>query len=90
MFLFCELGSGEVVPVTLGGDLRRLGELQWRRAVEAWGHGLSSGEWPGYSGGEPIVLEAKPWEMDREMGEQFEATERSFETGTHDEGDDDE
>lgn len=78
VFLFCELGSGEVVPVTLGGDLRRLGELQWRRAVEAWGHGLASGEWPGYSGGEPIVLEAKPWEMDREMGEQFEATERGF------------
>jgi len=89
VFLFCELGSGEVVPVTLGGDIRRLGEMQWRRAVEAWGYGLASGDWPGYSDGPPIVLEAKPWEMDREMAEQHDAAERDVRRPSTDDDSDD-
>ena len=66
VFLFGEISSGEVTPVMLSGDLRRLGELQWQRAIDAWGHGLRTDEWPGYAPHGPIVLHAKPWELDAE------------------------
>lgn len=66
VFLFCEIATGEVTPITLGGDLRRIGEMQWQRAVEAWAYGLRTDEWPGYAPEGPIVLEAKPWDLEAE------------------------
>lgn len=67
VFLFCEVGTGEPTPIVLGGELRRLGELQWQRAVNEWAHGQRTGEWPGYAPRGPIVLEAKPWDLEEEM-----------------------
>lgn len=67
VFLFCEVGTGEPTPIVLGAELRRLGELQWQRAVDTWAHGQRTGEWPGYAPDGAIVLEAKPWDLEEEM-----------------------
>lgn len=89
VFLFCELFTGAVTPVTLSGDFRRLGEQRWQRAVNTWARCLREDRWPGYTTG-PITIDAPEWAMAAEMTAQHDANEQSFQTGNHDEGDDDE
>lgn len=88
VFLYCEPYSAAVTPVTLSGDFRRLGEQRWQRAVNTWARCLREDRWPGYTTG-PITIDAPEWAMAAEMTAQHDANEQSFQTGNHDEGDDD-
>jgi hypothetical protein len=65
VFLFCELHSGAVTPVRLGGTFRRLGELKWQRAIDTWARCLRTGDWPSYAS-ETITIDAPTWAIDEE------------------------
>lgn len=66
VFLACELYSGIVQPVELGGGMRRLGEMKWRRAIETWARCLREDVWPGYTTGIATV-DAPEWAIEDEM-----------------------
>jgi len=65
VFLFCELHSGAVTPVRLGGTFRKLGEMKWQRAVDTWARCLREDKWPAYAT-ETITVDAPPWAIDEE------------------------
>lgn len=67
VFLACELLTGCVTPVLLGGGMRRLGEMRWRRAVDTWARCLREDNWPGYVT-EPVTVDAPEWALTEEMG----------------------
>lgn len=53
-FLFAVVEVQPPFAVLVGqpaGDMRRLGELRWRRAVETWATCLEAQKWPGYGDG---------------------------------------
>lgn len=60
VFLFAEVDTGFVHPVTLGGSMRELGRQQWVRACFTWSRCLASGKWPGYG---PTTVEAPTWAL---------------------------
>ena len=57
VLLVIENETDEVVPVELDGTFRELGRQRWQEAVNAWHTCLSSGRWPGYATGGPLLLE---------------------------------
>jgi hypothetical protein len=71
IFVFCEVAPPYAVTAArLDGSLREIGDNQWGRAVEMWGHCLRTGKWPAYTADDEIVnLEAPPWVIARELGE---------------------
>lgn len=49
-------------PTRLSPDYLELGEQQWLQAVEAWGRGLHTGEWPAYlEPGTVHTVSPPPW-----------------------------
>lgn len=68
VFLFCEVSSGAVTPITMGGTLRELGARKWRRAVDTWARCLAENHWPTYTD-RAMTLDAPPWALtdDAEM-----------------------
>lgn len=72
VFLFCELSSGAVTPVTLAGDFAHLGRMRWQRAVNTWARCLRENHWPAYTEG-PITLAAPEWAIAAEQAIAFES-----------------
>lgn len=51
-------------PTRLSPDYLELGERQWLQAVEAWGRGLHTGEWPAYlEPGTVHTVSPRPWQV---------------------------
>lgn len=48
------------------GAFRQLGEMQWLRAVHAWGRGLATGEWPGYRTEMTAEITVPGWALAKE------------------------
>jgi len=65
-FLVCEEDTDLLAIIQCGAALREVGERRWRRAVNRWAHCLATNCWPGY-GDEPFVLDARPFEIAREL-----------------------
>jgi hypothetical protein len=68
-FLFFELETLLVTPVTLNGEFREIGELRWRRAVELWARCLERDHWPPYAE-RALNLGPPQWAMTRELERQ--------------------
>jgi hypothetical protein len=63
LFLFAEVEPPYATLVAHpAGTMRALGEFHWRRAVEAWGAAIATGQFPGYAPGE-VELAAPEWAM---------------------------
>jgi hypothetical protein len=71
VFLFCEVSSGAVTPVAMGGTLRELGARKWRRAVDTWARCLAENHWPTYTD-RTLTLDAPPWALTDELENAFE------------------
>lgn len=68
VFVFVETEPPYVVtPIRLDGQLREIGDMNWRKAVERWGECLAAKEWPPYTR-EILTLEAPPYLLNRELG----------------------
>lgn len=52
--LVCEVGSGLVTDVPMGGTMKRLGELRWQRACRTFAWCIEHDLWPAYERGHPI------------------------------------
>lgn len=75
-WLFVELTEPYVVvPAEPAGSMRRLGEAHWSQAVDTWAACTATGEWPGYSRGEVLRIEASPWALERAFSEAEEGDE---------------
>lgn len=63
-FLFCETEGPDydVVPAIGDGTMVAVGESRWRKAVNIWAHGTTTGEWRGY-GPFPIYVSAPNWTL---------------------------
>lgn len=63
-FLFCEAKRPyEIWCPEPSGEFREIGDRRWLRAVEQWGRGLATGDWPAY----PTPEIAPPgWALARE------------------------
>lgn len=67
-WLFVELAEPYVVvPAEPAGSLRKLGDACWTQAVDTWAQCTATGEWPAYSRGEVLRIEASPWALERAM-----------------------
>lgn len=73
-FLFCEVETGIVTPVTLAGSMRDLGRSRWERAVKTWAQCLATDTWPAYVAG-LTQIEAPAWahmaESDAQLSEDW-------------------
>lgn len=68
VFVFAETEPPYVVtPVRLDGQLREIGDMNWRKAVERWGECLTGNQWPPYTE-QILTLEAPPYLLNRELG----------------------
>lgn len=56
---------------SLSGPFREIGERRWRRAVNAWGEGLATGNWPDYRIPGNVEITAPMWTL-RDEGYQPE------------------
>lgn len=54
----------------IGASKLSIGERRWKRSLRLWQQHLASGAWPGVGVLPP--LEAKPWELEREMMAEYE------------------
>lgn len=81
VFVFCELHSGAVTPVTLAGDYAQLGRMRWARAVNTWARCLRTGHWPAYVE-QTIAMSAPEWAFAEEMGTRAEDNERAMSSNT--------
>lgn len=71
-FILCERRPPhDVAIVPLAKNMQSLGEQRWRRALGIWRQCLASGAWPGLGRQQPI--EAKPWQMEAELGAALDA-----------------
>ncbi|MBS0364938.1 MAG: PD-(D/E)XK nuclease-like domain-containing protein [Proteobacteria bacterium] len=70
IFLFVELEEPySVVPIEPDGSFREIGALRWNRALTLWEQCLAQKHWPSYySGGEPLLLHAPNYVVEREIG----------------------
>lgn len=70
-FLYAEVNAPYDLNVAApAGSMRALGARHWRKGVDAWAHGLSTGQWPGYCpNGTVTMIEAKPWQLAEAMAE---------------------
>lgn len=67
-WLFCELEPPYViVPAEAAGSMRKLGESSWLQAVDTWANCLATNEWPSYSRGKVLRVEASPWALERAL-----------------------
>jgi len=65
-WLFVELTEPYVVvPAEPAGSMRQLGDARWTQAIDTWAHCTATGEWPAYSRGEVLRIEASPWALER-------------------------
>jgi hypothetical protein len=62
IFLFAETEPPYIVTIAqLCGQLRDLGERQWRYAIDAFALCLNRNEWPARYGRGRVLVSAKPW-----------------------------
>jgi hypothetical protein len=64
--LVCEVSTGLVTPIVFGGQMRKVGELRWQRAVDMWAACSARNDWPGYTRGE-MVIDAPEWMIAAEI-----------------------
>lgn len=71
--VYCEINEPYcVTPATLSAGKQRLGVSQWERARRQWSECLQTGVWNEYVPiGSCHVVEAKSWELERELGEGY-------------------
>lgn len=69
-FLFVETEPPYAVQIaSLAGSMAELGRRKWERAQRLWRECHRRGHWPGYSGGNVVSIEAKPWQLMEQLGE---------------------
>jgi hypothetical protein len=69
-WLFVELTEPYVVvPAEPAGSMRALGKACWTQALDTWAACSASGQWPAYSSGEVLRIEASPWALERAFEE---------------------
>ena len=67
-WLFCELDPPYVVvPAEAAGSMRKLGESMWLQAVDTWARCIATNDWPSYSRGKVLRVEASPWALERAL-----------------------
>lgn len=67
-WLFCELEPPYViVPAEAAGSMRKLGESSWLQAVDTWANCIATNEWPTYSRGQVLRIEASPRALERAL-----------------------